>query len=1017
MRKLFTLIFVVSLWSSISWAQVSLSGFSSGSGTYTPITGGVLLGTIANDDERFVDPAVPAGGSTTTGPGFSIGFNFTFNGIVFDRVAVNSNGWISLGQSSLTPSVNNSSSSGYTPISSTTTITPDNLVCRIAALAGDLQGQTGSELRIETVGTSPNLEFVVQWSGYKRYGSTGTGDIYNFQIRLVQTTNMVKFVYGAMTNNATSGTFQVGLRGTPSSVATNFSNRTTTTNWAATIAGTSNDASCTISNTIVPASGLTFTFSPPLPCTTPLDQPTNLVLTPGLTSVSGAFTAISGVDGYLVVRSLSNSLSGNPVNGTSYAVGTPLGGGFVDYSGSGSTFANNALAAGTTYYYYVFSMNYLCTGGAPFYNISLPLTGNTTTLSPGSISSTAIGGPWSVGTTWSGGVVPTATDNAIIVSGATVTVDAATNTCFNLTINSGGVVDVTGTTNKLTVNQDLTNNGTLDLYNTLGTAYCDLTFMGLPNAAFSGTGAVTDINTLTINKGTGTVSLSSPVLEIMPTNLTVKNGSAITGFLQTGTFNGIVKFSGTYTMANPVFLTAAYSIPSTGGFWLNNANFSVTGQNGSPSVSGLFRMNNGTYNVGTVAGNSMTLASGSKIYIEGGAFNSTGRLNVSSASNVISYSQSGGTITVCKVGNTSSTFASFDLGTGLSAISLTGGTIIIQLAGTATSGPRDFRGPTTSQFYANMNTALQLGNALSGSVKTFYLTGSIPPLTISTTSAIHKIALSGSVYYYGSLTIPASSDLNLNGSGFFLLGADLINNGSITGTVTGSRFDFANALYGPTQAQSYSGAGTFGTAVAPIAGTGVSFNNAHANGVTLNAPINTLRTNLFRGSVNNSNNIIFGNGTTGANVVQIGVGGATAPGGTFMQAPVFTNIGSGTYSLIYAQETLPRNTGLEMTPSRLITSLTISNTFGLAITGGNVTLGRGGILTLTAGNITTSAGNLLILTNTATGAVSGGSATSYINGPLQRSLPASLASGSTYLFPIGKGSYNPLELVNPTTNA
>ena len=41
----------------------------------------------------------------------------------------------------------------------------------------------------------------------------------------------------------------------------------------------------------------------------------------------------------------------------------------------------------------------------------------------------------------------------------------------------------------------------------------------------------------------------------------------------------------------------------------------------------------------------------------------------------------------------------------------------------------------------------------------------------------------------------------------------------------------------------------------------------------------------------------------------------------------------------------------------------------------------------------------------------------YVNGPLERTLPASLLTGSTYLFPVGKGSYTPFELVNPTTGA
>ncbi len=76
-----------------------------------------------------------------------------------------------------------------------------------------------------------------------------------------------------------------------------------------------------------------------------------------------------------------------------------------------------------------------------------------------------------------------------------------------------------------------------------------------------------------------------------------------------------------------------------------------------------------------------------------------------------------------------------------------------------------------------------------------------------------------------------------------------------------------------------------------------------------------------------------------------------------------------------------------------------------------------GVLALTSGILTTTAANQLSLVNTATTAITGGSATSFINGPVVWSLPASLASGSTYNFAVGKGStYLPFALVNPTTS-
>ena len=75
-----------------------------------------------------------------------------------------------------------------------------------------------------------------------------------------------------------------------------------------------------------------------------------------------------------------------------------------------------------------------------------------------------------------------------------------------------------------------------------------------------------------------------------------------------------------------------------------------------------------------------------------------------------------------------------------------------------------------------------------------------------------------------------------------------------------------------------------------------------------------------------------------------------------------------------------------------------------------------GVLALTSGLIDNT-GYVLTLTNTATSAVTGASATNYVKGAVELTLPFSLATGSTYLFPIGKATYNPYSLVNPTTNA
>ena len=287
-------------------AQVAPYFFMQSTAAYTPITGGTILGTATNDDQFFVDPAIPLGGTIRTGVGFPIGFDFTFQGIVFNRFGVNSNGWISLGQSTLTTPLDMNTTSSYTPLSSTFANVPAHLRSRISALGRDLQGQTGATIQFLLTGTAPNRVLVIQWANYKRFGTTGAGDFFNFQIRLHETTNRVDFHYGSFVMGTTTGVYQVGLGG---STPTDFVNRTTTTDWAATTAGTVNTATCTISATVFPPNGLMFSFLVPIPGSISgvvRDNVTNNPINGAVVSL-GARNFLTGANG---VYSFANVLPG-----------------------------------------------------------------------------------------------------------------------------------------------------------------------------------------------------------------------------------------------------------------------------------------------------------------------------------------------------------------------------------------------------------------------------------------------------------------------------------------------------------------------------------------------------------------------------------------------------------------------------------------------------------------------------------------------------------------------------------
>jgi hypothetical protein len=269
-----------------AWGQVANYSFTSSSGTYTAISGGTVVRSGSSLD---------FGGATVTLP-----TAFPFNGSSITSLRVNDDGYVALGVTSFTNSTQ--------PIASTNAATGI-----VAALACDL-------MDANAVGTSPEIrwqqignEIIFQWNDFARYTSLVSTEIFDFQIRLNTSNGQIVIVYSnfSTVNSSTSYTPQVGLRG--STTADFNSRRLTTSVPTATPSWSNTAAAATTGNNVrftstspaaFPSTGLTFTWTPPTPCTgtpTPGAIATNASqnicsgTTPSVLTVTGSSTGVSGI--------------------------------------------------------------------------------------------------------------------------------------------------------------------------------------------------------------------------------------------------------------------------------------------------------------------------------------------------------------------------------------------------------------------------------------------------------------------------------------------------------------------------------------------------------------------------------------------------------------------------------------------------------------------------------------------------------------------------------------------------
>lgn len=940
----------------------------------------VQAGIALEDMASGTTQLIAAGSDDTNSSVHSIGFLFRLEGITHTNFSANANGVVQI-----SPTVISGANSGNVLNSGAAT------TMKFAPYWDNLCVGSGGKVHYKKAGTPGNYRLVVEWKDMKitrGAGCDGTGGG-TFQLWIHEHTGVIQFVYGngMIAPSPTNGGYSVGI-----AASANFASVTTAF-------GTVDFSNANDAQTNAITVGTSYLFTPVIPAT-----PTNGTVNPlNQTSLTlnWADNANNEV-GYYIRRSTTGAedsyihLGTLPANSTS--------------------FQQTGLSPGTQYFYIINAISNSA--------VSQDLILTPTTLPPASVNSTASGGNWSAPSTWANGVVPAVEDNVSIASGATVIIDTASavagnvtvagggtlrfgdsaaftlTVAHNVTINAGGALTSgTGNANQhvLSVGGDLTNNGTLDLSTNNNLAGAGLTFTGAANNTFGGTGAVTDIRTLTINKGTTNVN----TLELNVPSFTVQGTTTdgpVSGylFLMKGTF----KISGTFPGSHRTFPAAAYQISGAAGFWLNNPNYTVTPQNDTAHILGRFRITAGTYNVGTLGNNSFILADNAFAIIEGGTVNVTGRFGGYNGFQPLNYNQTGGTLTTCLIGHSSASLGCFDLNTsspGSSAISMTGGDVVI-VNHPAVAGAVDYRNNSTLSTLTD--TTVHFGNAQTPAGTVFVGQGRFPNVHLDTTGGAQVLNMTNSTIL---------RDLNIGPGGIFdagnfaisLTGDTVINNGTFKSDGFSSSVTFGD---GNGQTITYSGSGTtFGITNRVI---------MNCQSLTLDPGINNIRVRNFdivRGNLINANKLTIGNNDANVSSVTFGIPNQLSPTGTLDTSPVF-ELGTGGQNLTYfgvAAGGVSRAIGPELNPARTLVNMTYDDAGTLTMTGGDITIN--GTLRLDRGVIVTGTDKLV---------VNGGvvRTAGYINGTLKWRL----AQTADFTFHVGDGVYSPVMVtvtafgVNPT---
>ena len=234
MKKIYyltlTLLFLITGFMFVNAQDADYYNFAVTTGTYTPVTGTGL--TFSSADDASTSITLP--------------FSFNYCGSSYSTLTVCTNGMVTFG----------------TAVSLANSLASTTYINVLAPFWDDLSSSsTSGHISYYTEGTAPNQILTIQYSDVYRLSAASY--LFNFQIKLHETTNIIEFVYGSGFTSYvySSATSSIGINSN-SNNSTYFISITPTGSGAATSSTTvANDAiNASVSNYLT--SGTIYTFTP-----------------------------------------------------------------------------------------------------------------------------------------------------------------------------------------------------------------------------------------------------------------------------------------------------------------------------------------------------------------------------------------------------------------------------------------------------------------------------------------------------------------------------------------------------------------------------------------------------------------------------------------------------------------------------------------------------------------------------------------------------------------------------------